>query len=115
MVGEGAAAKFAIHSEVGGGVVHASNAFEEAAVECFKVSEGTVWGEAPGFAGVGEDWGNEGVKELAHDAGGVYLVFGTTAVKGVEGTLASSKKMGGGFADAIVSMEDNTKIAVMVG
>jgi hypothetical protein len=109
VVGEGGAAKFSIHSGVQGGVVHASYALHEAAVEDFKVVEGgdCTRGKGPGFTCIWKDGGDQRVKELAHNAGGVNLVFCTPTVEGVESAFSSGKEVGGGRTDASAAVEDN--------
>ena len=69
MEGEGGAAKFSVRGGGEGGGVHASDAAEEAAVESFGsvTSYRGAGGKGPDFGGIGEDGGDEGVEEAAHE------------------------------------------------
>jgi hypothetical protein len=115
--GERGAAKLGIGGGGEGGGVHASDAAEESAVKGFCGC--TVFGGArhkgPDFGSIGENGGDERVKEAAHEGGCGDAEFAAAGVEGVEGALASGVEVGGGSGDATCVVEGDAKIAVGIG
>jgi hypothetical protein len=115
--GEGRAAEFSIGGGIQGGGVHASDAAQESAVECFGSSGGfgSAWGKGPDLTGIGEDRGDEGVKETAKSGRGGDVELGAAPVQGMQGALASRVEVGGGGGDALFGVEGNAQVTIGVG
>jgi hypothetical protein len=97
--------------------MHARYTFKKSAVKDFKLFEG---GGSAGCMGpcltcVGQDGGNEGIKELANRVRGVEAQLRAPTVQREEGALASGEQVGGGIFDTKVAVKGYAEVAIASG